>query len=93
MGSNLGITKEIERYINNHSLKLNTIQEEIISYNNKLGDIKRMQISISQCHFLHLIIKISNCWYCILIFGFSHFSSILLFTILCILIRPEYNVN
>ena len=40
MGSNLGITKEIERYINNHSLKLNTIQEEIISYNNKLGDIK-----------------------------------------------------
>ena len=60
MGSNLGITKEIERYINNHSLKLNTIQEEIISYNNKLGDIKRMQISISQCHFLHLIIKISN---------------------------------
>ena len=60
MGSNLVITKEIENYINNHSLKLTAIQKEIISYNNSLGDIKRMQISISQCHFLHLIIKASN---------------------------------
>ena len=60
MGSNLVITKEIENYINNHSLKLTAIQNEIISYNNSLGDIKRMQISISQCHFLHLIIKASN---------------------------------
>ena len=60
MGSNLVITKEIENYINNHSLELTTAQKEIISYNNSLGDIKRMQISISQCHFLHLIVKISN---------------------------------
>ena len=60
MGSNLVITKEIENYINNHSLELTAIQKEIISYNSSLGDIKRMQISISQCHFLHLIIKISN---------------------------------
>ena len=60
MGSNLAITKEIENYINNHSLELTTIQKEIISYNNSLGNIKRMQISVSQCHFLHLIIKISN---------------------------------
>ena len=60
MGSNLAITKEIENYINNHSLELTMIQKEIISYNNSLGDIKRMQISISQCHFLHLIIKTSN---------------------------------
>jgi len=60
MGSNLVITKEIENYINNHSLELTQVQKEIISYNNSLGDIKRMQISISQCHFLHLIIKISN---------------------------------
>ncbi len=60
MGSNLVITKEIENYINNHSLELTEIQKEIISYNNSLGDIKRMQISISQCHFLYLIVKISN---------------------------------
>ena len=60
MGSNLVITKEIENYINNHSLELTAVQKEIISYNTSLGDIKRMQISISQCHFLHLIIKASN---------------------------------
>ena len=60
MGSNLTLTKEIENYINNHSLELTAVQKEIISYNNSLGDIKRMQISISQCHLLHLIVKISN---------------------------------
>jgi len=60
MGSNLAITKEIENYINNHSLKLSEVQKEIITYNNVLGDIKRMQISISQCHLLHLIIKTSK---------------------------------
>ena len=60
MGSNLEITKEIENYINNNSAELNPIQKEIISYNESLGDIKRMQISISQCHFLHLLIKTSK---------------------------------
>ena len=60
MGSNLEITKEIENYINKNSIELNSIQKEIILYNDSLGDIKRMQISISQCHFLHLVIKISN---------------------------------
>ena len=60
MGSNIVISKEIENYINNHSLELTPVQKEIISYNNSLGDIKRMQISISQCHFLHLIVKITN---------------------------------
>ena len=60
MGSNLVLTNEIENYINNHSRELTAVQKEIISYNNSLGDIKRMQISISQCHFLHLIVKISN---------------------------------
>ena len=60
MGSNLVINNEIEKYINEHSFKLNSIQKEIIFYNESLGDIKRMQISVSQCHFLHLIIKTSK---------------------------------
>jgi len=60
MGSNLAINDKIEEYINEHSLKLNSIQKEIITYNDTLGEIKRMQISISQCHFLHLIIKVSK---------------------------------
>ena len=60
MGSNLTVSKEIEEYINNNSIKLHPVQNEIITHNEELGDIKRMQISISQCHFLHLLIKSSK---------------------------------
>ena len=60
MGANLEITEKLQNYINDFGLKLNPIQQEIINYNNSLGDIKRMQIDPSQCYFLHLIIKISN---------------------------------
>ncbi|WP_415320115.1 class I SAM-dependent methyltransferase [Candidatus Pelagibacter sp. Uisw_092] len=60
MGSNLEITEKLQKYIDNFSLKLNPIQQEIIDHNNTLGDVKRMQVATSQCHFLHLIIKTSN---------------------------------
>ena len=60
MGSDLNITKHLQNYILKHGLKLHPVQKEIINYNLKLGDIKRMQISISQCQFLHLIIKVSK---------------------------------
>jgi len=60
MGANLEITEKLQNYINDFGLKLNPIQQEIINYNNKLGNIKRMQVDPSQCYFLHLIIRISN---------------------------------
>ena len=60
MSSDIIVNKEIVEYINNNSAKLHPVQKEIISYNEQLGDIKRMQISISQCHFLHLLIKSSK---------------------------------
>ena len=60
MSSDIIVNKEILEYINNNSTKLHPVQKEIISYNKQLGDIKRMQISISQCHFLHLLIKSSK---------------------------------
>ena len=60
MGSDLNITKQLQDYILKHGLKLHPIQKEIINHNLSLGDIKRMQISISQCQFLHLIIKVSK---------------------------------
>src|SRR5210317_365205 len=60
MGKAIRINEKLEKYINNFSLKLNPIQQEIIEYNNTLGDVKRMQVATSQCHFLHLIIKTSN---------------------------------
>ena len=60
MGANLHITEKLQNYINDFGLKLHPIQQEIIDYNKTLGDIKRMQIDPTQCHFLHLIIKVSN---------------------------------
>ena len=60
MGANLDITEKLQNYINDFGLKLNPVQQEIINYNKTLGEIKRMQIDPTQCHFLHLIIKVSN---------------------------------
>ena len=60
MGANLEITEKLENYIKDFSFKLNPIQQEIIDYNKTLGEIKRMQIDPTQCHFLHLIIKVTN---------------------------------
>jgi predicted O-methyltransferase YrrM len=60
MGSDLNITQELQDYILEHGHNLHSVQKEIINYNILLGDIKRMQISISQCQLLHLIIKVSN---------------------------------
>jgi caffeoyl-CoA O-methyltransferase len=58
MGKDLDINNKIQNYIQNLSQPLHPIQKEIIIFNETLGDIKRMQISVSQCHFLHLMIKI-----------------------------------
>ena len=60
MGKNLEITNKLEKYIEKFSYQLTPVQKEIIKYNDSLGDIKRMQIAVSQCHFLHLIIKTSK---------------------------------
>ena len=60
MGANLDITEKLQNYINDFGLKLHPVQQEIIDYNKTLGDIKRMQVDPSQCHFLHLMIKVSN---------------------------------
>jgi caffeoyl-CoA O-methyltransferase len=60
MGKALEISKKLQKYIDNFSLKLHPVQQKIIDHNKTLGDVKRMQISTSQCHFLQLIIKTSN---------------------------------
>ena len=60
MGANLDITEKLQNYINDFGLNLHPVQQEIINYNKTLGEIKRMQIDPTQCHFLHLIIKVSN---------------------------------
>ena len=60
MGKDLDINFKIQNYIKDLSKKLHPVQSEIISYNESLGDIKKMQIAFSQCYFLELITKISK---------------------------------
>ena len=58
MSSNLPINEKIEKYIDEHSLNLHPVQNEIIKYNETLGKKKKLQISINQCHFLYLVTKL-----------------------------------
>jgi predicted O-methyltransferase YrrM len=60
MGKDFDISDKIKNYIKNLSKELHPVQKEIISYNETLGEIKKMQIAISQCHFLELITKTSK---------------------------------
>ena len=60
MTKNIIIDEKLENYISDNSYSLHPIQKEIIEYNKKLGDLKRMQISVTQGYFLQLIIKLYN---------------------------------
>ena len=60
MGKDFEINDKIKNYINNLSKELHPVQKEIIAYNETLGEIKKMQIAVSQCHFLELITKTSK---------------------------------
>ena len=60
MSKDLEISDKVNNYIENLSKELNPIQKEIIQYNENLGEIKKMQIAVSQCYFLELITKISK---------------------------------
>ena len=59
MGKDFEISDKIKNYIDKLSKKLHPVQKEIIAYNETLGKLKRMQIAVSQCHFLELITKTS----------------------------------
>ena len=57
MTKSIEINQNLENYISNYSVSLHPVQKEIIEHNNSLGDIKRMQISVSQGYFMQFIIK------------------------------------
>ena len=60
MGKDFEISDKIKNYIQNLSKELHPVQKEIIAYNESLGETKKMQIAVSQCHFLELITKIAK---------------------------------
>ena len=60
MTKSLKIDQNLENYISNNSADLHPVQKEIIEHNNSLGDIKRMQISVTQGYFMQFITKNNN---------------------------------
>jgi caffeoyl-CoA O-methyltransferase len=60
MGKDFELSDKIKNYIQDLSKELHPVQKEIIVYNESLGEIKKMQIAVSQCHFLELITKVSK---------------------------------
>ena len=60
MGKDFEISDKVKNYIDNLSKELHPVQKEIIAYNDTLGEIKKMQVAVSQCHFLELITKVSK---------------------------------
>ncbi len=60
MIKNIEINERLEKYISDHSYDLHPVQKDILNHNNKLGEIKKMQISITQSYFFQLFIKINK---------------------------------
>lgn len=60
MTKSLKIDERLEKYISDHSYDLHPIQKEILSHNASLGDVKRMQISVTQAYFFQFFIKTNN---------------------------------
>ena len=60
MIKSLKIDEKLEKYISDHSYDLHPVQKEILSHNERLGDVKKMQISITQAYFFQLFIKMNN---------------------------------
>ncbi len=76
MLKNINLTEDLEKYIISHSRNLHPVQEELLIGNEKLGDIKRMQISIVQAYFLQLLIKIKKIKSILEIGTFTGFSAL-----------------
>ena len=76
MTKHVGLNRSLEKYIIDHSNKLNPVLREIINYNTTLGDKKKLQISISQAQFLQTLIKISNIKKVLEIGSFTGFSAL-----------------
>ncbi len=60
MIKSLKIDEKLEKYISKHSYDLHPVQKEILNYNDSLGDVKKMQISVTQAYFFQFFIKINS---------------------------------
>ena len=76
MDKNINIDHKLIEYIFSHTSNLHPIQKELIKYNESLGHIKRLQISILQANFLQFLIKSRNINNCLEIGTFTGYSTL-----------------
>ena len=76
MDKNINIDHKLIEYIFTHTSNLHPIQKELIKYNESLGYIKRLQISILQANFLQFLIKSRNINNCLEIGTFTGYSTL-----------------
>ena len=76
MDKNINIDHEMIEYILSHTKNLHPVQKELIKFNENLGHIKRLQLSILQGNFLQFLIKIKNFKSCLEIGTFTGYSSL-----------------
>ena len=76
MDKNINIDHKLIEYIFSHTRNLHPIQKELIKYNESLGHIKRLQISILQANFLQFLIKSRNINNCLEVGTFTGYSTL-----------------
>ena len=76
MDKNINIDHKLIEYIFSHTRNLHPVQKELIKYNESLGHIKRLQISILQANFLQFLIKSRNINNCLEVGTFTGYSTL-----------------
>ena len=76
MDKNILIDQNMIDYIFSHTERLHPIQKKILKYNEGLGHIKKLQISILQANFLQFLIKVNKFKSCLEIGTFTGYSSL-----------------
>ena len=76
MDKNINIDHKLIEYIFSHTRNLHPVQKELIKYNESLGHIKRLQISVLQANFLQFLIKSRNINNCLEIGTFTGYSTL-----------------
>ena len=76
MDKNINIDHKLIEYIFTHTSNLHPVQKELIKYNESLGHIKRLQLSILQANFLQFLIKSRNINNCLEVGTFTGYSTL-----------------
>ena len=76
MSSQIEITKNIIRYLDNFGYRRDTIVDNLISETKKFGNVAQMQISQQQSQFLELLVRLTKSKKCLEIGRFTGLSSL-----------------